>query len=246
MSECFFTAGNQGEGRKESLRGFLTFLRRYAPEKKEEEGMIYIVLWLACAIGSGVIASSKKRSFGSWLILGGLLGPIALLIVGFMAKADVVSSGERVCPFCAETIKFQAKVCKHCGREVEPELPVILPMQTSFKPLAATALCIVFIGVSGGIYGALKKSIEDNRKIADQKIHLFENDKYDIELFEYGGNTVINYILSVNKIYSCLHGIYVYRYITKDKVHILCNAEDNILYEYTVYTKKDRIESGFK
>ena len=28
---------------------------------------------------------------------------------------------ERPCPWCAEPILVQAKVCKHCGRDVEPE-----------------------------------------------------------------------------------------------------------------------------
>lgn len=36
----------------------------------------------------------------------------------------VIASGpardERECPFCAELILTRAKVCKHCGREVEP------------------------------------------------------------------------------------------------------------------------------
>jgi len=34
-----------------------------------------------------------------------------------------VASGireERECPFCAEPILKKAKVCKHCGRDVEP------------------------------------------------------------------------------------------------------------------------------
>ena len=29
---------------------------------------------------------------------------------------------ERECPFCAELILARAKVCKHCGRDVEPDL----------------------------------------------------------------------------------------------------------------------------
>jgi hypothetical protein len=29
---------------------------------------------------------------------------------------------ERECPFCAEKILRKARVCKHCGRDVEPQL----------------------------------------------------------------------------------------------------------------------------
>lgn len=31
-----------------------------------------------------------------------------------------VSREERECPFCAELILKKARVCKHCGRDVEP------------------------------------------------------------------------------------------------------------------------------
>jgi len=33
-------------------------------------------------------------------------------------------TGERDCPFCAERIKAQARVCKHCNREIEPQAGV--------------------------------------------------------------------------------------------------------------------------
>lgn len=208
--------------------------------------MIYLTLWLACCIGAGAIASSKKRSFVLWLLLGGLFGPIALLVIGFMAQADAAGRGERICPFCAETIKCQAKVCKHCGRDVEPELPLILPMQTSLKPFAVAIAGILLIAISACIYGALKKSIEDGRKMAVQNMSFPENSKYDMELFEYNRDTEINYILSVHKLYACLHGTYIYRYVTKEKAHILCNEGDGVWHEYTVYTKKDHIEKGIK
>ncbi|MEZ0231879.1 MAG: hypothetical protein ACAH12_03495 [Methylophilaceae bacterium] len=34
------------------------------------------------------------------------------------AKKAPVVSDEKLCPFCAETIKSQAIVCKHCGKEL--------------------------------------------------------------------------------------------------------------------------------
>lgn len=30
---------------------------------------------------------------------------------------------ERECPYCAELILQKARVCKHCGRDVDPALP---------------------------------------------------------------------------------------------------------------------------
>lgn len=36
------------------------------------------------------------------------------------ADSPAPARAERECPYCAETILAKAKVCKHCGREVEP------------------------------------------------------------------------------------------------------------------------------
>lgn len=30
---------------------------------------------------------------------------------------------EKTCPFCAETIKYEAKICKHCGRDQPEQVP---------------------------------------------------------------------------------------------------------------------------
>lgn len=40
--------------------------------------------------------------------------------VGVLPAAAAEPREERDCPFCAERILARAKVCKHCGREVEP------------------------------------------------------------------------------------------------------------------------------
>lgn len=84
--------------------------------------MLYLSLWLVCGVGAAAIAASKGRNFIGWLACGLLLGPIAILIVGFMAKAGPDKSTLRKCPFCAETILKEAVVCKHCGREIPVDL----------------------------------------------------------------------------------------------------------------------------
>lgn len=91
-----------------------------------------IIAWIICGVFAAIIASSKGRNFFGWLILGLLFGIFALLAAGFMPAVNKseeklsettiksLSNDERKCPFCAEIIKKEAKLCKHCGKEVEP------------------------------------------------------------------------------------------------------------------------------
>lgn len=44
-----------------------------------------IIIWVICGIGASMIARSKGRSGCGWAITGFLIGPFAILIVGFMA-----------------------------------------------------------------------------------------------------------------------------------------------------------------
>jgi hypothetical protein len=59
------------------------------------------------------------------------LGWVAVLIWAFTevkarTQVYIVSQSEtKECPFCAESIKAQAKVCRHCGRDL-PEEPAEL------------------------------------------------------------------------------------------------------------------------
>ena len=104
-----------------------------SPPPYEARVEYIIPFWILCGIaGAGMLSRYGKA--GSGFLLGLLLGPIGLIIAWTMrdtAKLDEAKSSgaapgsaedrvERECPHCAERILVKAKVCKHCGREVEP------------------------------------------------------------------------------------------------------------------------------
>jgi hypothetical protein len=93
--------------------------------------MTVIVIWIVSSILGVMIGSSKGRG-GAGFALGFLLGPLGVIIVLFLkpdtAKVEteaVVSGGMRKCPYCAELVKTEALVCKHCQRDLPPVEPAI-------------------------------------------------------------------------------------------------------------------------
>lgn len=103
--------------------------------------MEIFALWIICGFAASYVAGQKNKSSGTWFLLGLLLGPIALLMVGLSPAAPAKAGGHqsfqmtqqednaaytfspltRPCPFCAEDIKPEAIVCKHCKRDVPAE-----------------------------------------------------------------------------------------------------------------------------
>jgi hypothetical protein len=95
-------------------------------EEQQGEPVEILVIWLILSVIPGVIASDKGRSgFGYFLlsvVLSPLIGLIAALVVSSNTERTeqrAVAQGDaRKCPFCAELIKPEAVVCKHCGRDL--------------------------------------------------------------------------------------------------------------------------------
>jgi hypothetical protein len=67
------------------------------------------------------IAKTKGRDFLVWYVYSVFLFVIAIIHVIIIEPYHVVQAvpGQlRKCPYCTETVQFEATVCNHCGREL--------------------------------------------------------------------------------------------------------------------------------
>ncbi|SRR6266540_2022628 len=93
-------------------------------------------LLISLAIGLGfvpaAIAERKGYSFWVWWLFGTTLFIPALIVALLIAhtpaaaRREQVRAGLRRCPFCAEYIQPQARVCRFCGRDL-PVAPLDPP-----------------------------------------------------------------------------------------------------------------------
>lgn len=90
--------------------------------------MELLIFWLAVAVVTSVIASSKGRSGFGWFLLGCALSLLALLLVAVLPAIKVVPRDPNApspdthvrCPDCRELVYKDARKCKHCGISLVP------------------------------------------------------------------------------------------------------------------------------
>lgn len=70
----------------------------------------------------GSVVTSLLAGFGYWRLLKslGYRKEVAGALVDTRSAVGEVQRQERECPWCAERILERARVCKHCGRDVQP------------------------------------------------------------------------------------------------------------------------------
>jgi hypothetical protein len=116
--------------------------------------MEVLLLWFVLAIVVGIIAGSRGRDGFGWFVLAVIISPlIAGILVLALPNPEIARReaeercNSRKCPFCAELVKKEAVICKHCGNKLPP-VPSAPPRVGRQRPAMATVLVLAVIAAA--------------------------------------------------------------------------------------------------
>src|SRR4051794_31053835 len=111
-----------------------------------------LLVWPLIGAAIGAYAAQKKGFSVVGGVIGGLLlGPLAFLLF-FVSGIVSTNEQQRKCPFCAEWIRPEASICKHCHKEVPP-LSVTAAAPSGMSPILKGVL--VFAALFFGLIAYL-------------------------------------------------------------------------------------------
>ena len=88
---------------------------------------LYLLPLLLLSVIPAYIAQTKGKSFGAWYVYGLFLLPITFV------HSLILERDDRKCPHCAELVKLEATVCKHCNSKLEAHDPLEVISMTQEK-----------------------------------------------------------------------------------------------------------------
>ena len=117
--------------------------------------LFYLVSWIGLSIAIGVAASAVGRDGIGWFLIAAITSPLVAAILLLVLPRPTSESalrrqGRRACPFCAEPIRMEAKLCPHCRSEV-PALERLTPWQQALERPGEVIVVLGFVGIVVGL-----------------------------------------------------------------------------------------------
>lgn len=84
---------------------------------------VWMVLWVVCGVIAAMIVADKGGNGVIGFLVGVLFGPLGIVAAFFLGDAkakeaqQIAGGDSKKCPRCAELVKADALVCKHCGND---------------------------------------------------------------------------------------------------------------------------------